>query len=491
VRNRFKFLGIIVLTAVIGFSMSSCNNPTGADDRYRNGGGGGQEQPGVITWTAHPSGSPATNAIYIFFSRDPGSLSAGDFAITPAGGSATRGALSGSGITRRLAVSNVGSGAVSVSVNASNISGSQTVTLFAPDEGETAAITWTAAPAGSPTTTHLTFSFGSDPGPLQASNFTIIAGSGSAARGALSGSGTTRTLMISNVREGSVSVLINAPNISGGSLLVTLAAPPAAAITWTVTPSGVTSTGIPVPTYLDFTFSSNPGVMFLTQFTITAGSGSATPRGSLSGMGTTRRLAISNVRAGTITVSISAPSISGSQTVTIVDTGYFVFNLATGTITGYRGPREGHLTIPASLAGIPVTAIGNRAFLSAWGAGIGFTGVTIPNSVTYIGREAFRNNQLTSVTIPNSVTSIGDYAFTVNDLTSVTIPDSVTTIGIDAFSGNNLTTITIGAGVNIEIGQFSDDAMGNHGAAFRALYNSNGRLAGTYVFAGGSWSWQP
>ena len=43
--------------------------------------------------------------------------------------------------------------------------------------------------------------------------------------------------------------------------------------------------------------------------------------------------------------------------------------------------------------------------------GLGITSVEIPDTVTSIGRYAFRGNQLTSVTIPNSVKNIGDYAF--------------------------------------------------------------------------------
>ena len=86
------------------------------------------------------------------------------------------------------------------------------------------------------------------------------------------------------------------------------------------------------------------------------------------------------------------------------------------------------MTIPNS-----VTTIGYDAFSGC----IGLTSVTIPNSVTTIGGSAFRDcTGLTSVTIPNSVTSIGESAFYgCTALTSVTIPKSVTTIGYDTFRG--------------------------------------------------------
>ena len=136
-----------------------------------------------------------------------------------------------------------------------------------------------------------------------------------------------------------------------------------------------------------------------------------------------------------------------------------------------------------------VTSIGNCAFYKC----TGLTSVTIPNSVTSIGLDAFSgtawyDNQpdglvyagkvayeykgtmpentnlaikegtlgiadgafyycsgLTSITIPNSVTSIGDYAFGYcSGLTSVTIPNSVTSIGWGAFSYcSGLTSVTI------------------------------------------------
>ncbi len=96
------------------------------------------------------------------------------------------------------------------------------------------------------------------------------------------------------------------------------------------------------------------------------------------------------------------------------------------------------------------------------------TSLTIPNSVTIIGRfafdnnkitslkmstgikqirgQAFGNNQLTNLDLSNAtkLTMIAEDAFRYNDLTSVTIPNGVTIIGSSAFSGNsNLTSIKI------------------------------------------------
>jgi hypothetical protein len=114
-----------------------------------------------------------------------------------------------------------------------------------------------------------------------------------------------------------------------------------------------------------------------------------------------------------------------------------------------------------------VTSIGDNAFQNC----VNLAEVTLPNTLTSIGRRAFWNTGLVSVTIPASltsataVTSIGPFANTptlttvtfadgmttipsnvlqgASSVTSITIPDSVTSIDASAFEGTGITSIDL------------------------------------------------
>ena len=95
-----------------------------------------------------------------------------------------------------------------------------------------------------------------------------------------------------------------------------------------------------------------------------------------------------------IDVGGSSGSDSGSTT---MPSEYIIFDLSTGTIVSYTGT-GGHVTIPSSINGRLVTAIGDNAFNNK-----NLTSVIIPNSVNFIGAGAFAKNQLISITIGGNV----------------------------------------------------------------------------------------
>ena len=124
-------------------------------------------------------------------------------------------------------------------------------------------------------------------------------------------------------------------------------------------------------------------------------------------------------------------------------------------IKGYTGSDES-LTIPATIDGVPVTAVGEHAFANCTrltnltvSAGVvsigecafygcsGLASVTLPESVTSIGNSAFHDcTELTNLAIPASTASIGELSFSgCKRITNVTIPGSVTSIGELAFNG--------------------------------------------------------
>ena len=74
----------------------------------------------------------------------------------------------------------------------------------------------------------------------------------------------------------------------------------------------------------------------------------------------------------------------------------------------------------------------------------GIETITIPETVTKIGAEAFSFSAIKEITLPDAVTEIGDEAFAYcENLSEIELPEGLTEVGKLAFSDTSITSITI------------------------------------------------
>lgn len=140
-----------------------------------------------------------------------------------------------------------------------------------------------------------------------------------------------------------------------------------------------------------------------------------------------------------LTIQSGNPAVQDAANEQLFDFKFTPDNTAV-IVTRYNGTAA-DVTIPSRYKGKPVTMIDHAAFFNSV-----VTSVTIPDSVTSIGDNAFGFcSQLTNISIPNSVTYIGFSAFAhCTSLKSITLPSSLSSISEALFSGcSQLTTIHI------------------------------------------------
>lgn len=109
-------------------------------------------------------------------------------------------------------------------------------------------------------------------------------------------------------------------------------------------------------------------------------------------------------------------------------------------ITGYLGA-DSKVTVPSTLNGLPVTAIGDKAFKGC----AELQKISLPSSLRVIGNNAFQDcRALFAISMPR-VLSIGNYAFYgCASLQKVYLPEVLTEIGEYAFAScQNLSYVTI------------------------------------------------
>lgn len=123
-------------------------------------------------------------------------------------------------------------------------------------------------------------------------------------------------------------------------------------------------------------------------------------------------------------------------------------------ITGYNGFETERIVVPKEIEGLPVIAIGAKAFINAlcseiilpktvkvllWGAFSGCVNlkhIDLPEDLTFVDRECFENSGLEEITLPNSLKKISRSCFYgCKNLSKVIFGSNVTKIDYSAFHG--------------------------------------------------------
>ena len=234
----------------------------------------GGEDPD-LRWALVAAAGAPTPAINITFSADPETigLTASHFSIHPTGTTAAAtlpGTWTGTGLTRALDISVTQGGVVYLYIDREGIvSGPKPVLVFL-SAGEAVGITWQMHPSAGAPTPSIIFTFSEPPIGLTADDFEIDnAGTGAATLGALSGTGTGRTLTLSNVeRSGVVNIRIVRPGIATGWQEAAIMEAPN--LTWT---AATINSSIPWRNAMgiELTFSGNPGLLQTGDFFILDG----------------------------------------------------------------------------------------------------------------------------------------------------------------------------------------------------------------------------
>jgi formylglycine-generating enzyme required for sulfatase activity len=200
---RMNFFGILVLAMT--FIAMGCGNPWATTTPSPTPSlSPTPTTPKAISFSGlsanGTSGSATTTVLTLSFDADPTTLSVSDITLT----GATKDALAGTGTSRTLAISNVtvanGADLTLAIANPAGYSISPASrTVAANVDAALTPVVFSGLSAngtsGAVTTTFLTLSFDADPTTLSVSDITLTG----ATKGALAGTGTSRTLAISNV----------------------------------------------------------------------------------------------------------------------------------------------------------------------------------------------------------------------------------------------------------------------------------------------------
>jgi hypothetical protein len=155
-----------------------------------------------------------------------------------------------------------------------------------------------------------------------------------------------------------------------------------------------------------------------------------------------------------------------------------------GIITAYTGP-GGAVVIPSNIGGVVVRAIdsGTNGATAVFKGNTTITSVVIPDTVTTIERETFRDaSNLAELTLPSGLTTITSHLVRGTALTTFNIPTSVTRIESNSIRNMpNLTNLTLHEGITfIDMGAF----MNNPQLILTTLPSTVTEIGGPWFFEG-------
>lgn len=149
-------------------------------------------------------------------------------------------------------------------------------------------------------------------------------------------------------------------------------------------------------------------------------------------------------KAAEETSEVSEYTVTAVGEETLASENDFSYRVAPGglaIVTGYTG-NETNITIPQSMGGYPVAAIGHGAFINQ----DALESITLPDGLYMIGDAAFKNNRSAQrIDIPASVRVIGASAFeNCYALTNMVVPEGVTELKTSTFlHAKGLESITL------------------------------------------------
>lgn len=153
------------------------------------------------------------------------------------------------------------------------------------------------------------------------------------------------------------------------------------------------------------------------------------------------------------------------------------------TLVGYKGtlPNNYSIVIPSNIKSIAGNAF--NPYYSGQSSG-SIASITFPNSLEYIGDNAFHDLNITTLTLPSSLKGIGSYAFYGNLFSTVTLPNNIEYIGISAFGQcGSLTTIYYNA-INANENDLILLSPFNNCSNFTSLYiGSSVQKIPAYIFS--------